>query len=304
MRLLISFVNSDISLACYDVRRDAILWELPNSFVAACGICYIDSTLWVAAANDVYQFSKDVPRHWQLGATFPMQLHSIHPLPDGHIGVVDTGNSALRVFDDNGSPVTAYFPVGAWENSDSDTIHLNDFVHTPYGILGSCFDHRPYKEVRKNTPWEQWCRQRSGVIINLSGNDTTGRGSIVGCGFNHPHSLTYLAPYLYVCSSATGVFKRMKFDEDGVLYCDRKYKVTDKHFLRGALKVANKWILGGSARRHWEPLNNDAAIYILDEDTGEVHQRKIKGKREIYDILLWDDAICDFGFPGVDRLRQ
>jgi hypothetical protein len=214
------------------------------------------------------------------------------------MGVVDTGHSCVRVFDLLGKEIGQYNPVETWGEIPEDAIHLNDFVCSPHGLLSSCFDYRPFRKIKDREAFHEWCAGGYGLVINLTGRNKTGAGRIIGCGFNHPHSLKYHDPFLYICSSATGTFHICNFNDSGTLTEIFNFKVTDNHFLRGALKTEERWFLGGSSFRHGELLSEDVEIYLLNELTGIVQKKSIPGKGEIYDILPWKDEIME---PIIDR---
>jgi hypothetical protein len=292
MKLLLSFVNSTISLAGYDWDRGEIFWSIPSSHIKTCGICYHDSDLWVSSDNRVVQLCPNGDGNViTLSGPHDPQLHGLHVLNDTTLGVVDTGHSAVRIIDKNGQQVQTFNPVACWLEVPNDAIHLNDFVMTPYGLLASCFDYRPWRVVRELMSYEDWCTGGYGLIINLTVESHKGAGRIVGCGLNHPHSLNYVDPYLYLCSSSTGTFSICEFSGTGTLIEKSQFKITQDHFLRGACHVENGWFLGGSTFRHEQLIAENVELYYFNASSETIQRKEIQGKGEIYDILPWNDEI-------------
>jgi hypothetical protein len=175
---------------------------------------------------------------------------------------------------------------------------MNDFAMTPHGILASCFDYKPWRDVRSDLGREEWHGISFGIIINIfdNGNDADsgkdGRAHVVGCGFNGPHSLKYIDNnYLYLCSSHTGVFHVCEFGDNGVLKERAGFKISNQHFLRGACRTNGKWLLGGSSFRHTEKVADNVAIYVVDSRFKLERVHALPGTGEIYDILAWRDDV-------------
>ncbi len=291
MKLLLGCVNSPISLIGYDWEKGEIFWSLEQEQLKVCGVSYDGHDLLVSSDNFITRLTPSGAFRIELTGEYESLAHSVRVIDDNLFGVADTGHSVIRIFNKTGEQVEILDPIGYWQDIPADAIHLNDFVLTPYGMLASCFDYRPWCLVRKETSWENWCSGGYGLIINLTGIGNKGMGRIVGCGFNHPHSLHYVDPCLYVCSSATGQFHRCKFIKGGLLVEDMHYKVTDDHFLRGAYKLDNGWFLGGSTVRHGEVLSRNMEIYYLNEISGEIEKKSIGIPGEIYDILPYKEDI-------------
>lgn len=292
MKLLISCVNTSPSLFGYDWGKGEIFWIGPSN-LDSCSICYHERDLLISNNNFLHRISPQSINKKDLKEGHDVLMHSVHAIDDELVGIADTGNSRVLIVNKQGEVEHTYTPVSHWRNMEIDAIHLNDFVLTPYGILSSCFDYRPWRKVQKEGAWTDWCTGGYGLIINLSGENNIGKGRIVGCGFNHPHSLHYISPYLYVCSSATGIFHVCAFAKDGTLHEVKYYKVTKDHFLRGALKSNNGWFLGGSTTRHGEKIAKIMEIYFLNDVTGAVEKKEFAGEGEIYDILPWKDEIME-----------
>ena len=242
----------------------------------SCGMCFFDSAFWCASDDEVVRIDRDHTYRFRYQARHPMELHSIHPLGNGFLGLVDTGNSVIRIIDKGGKQVDTLSFLDSWGELPHDVVHLNDFTNTPHGLIASCFDYRPYRNVRKEIPWNKWCSQKYGLLINVTGNPVVGPGAIIGCGFNHPHSLQYHDPYVYLCSSATGTFIRLSMDKNGFVTKKVEYAVTSEHFLRGALKIGSKWVLGGSSMRHAQVMSNTASLYFFSESTRKIQKYDFK----------------------------
>jgi len=296
MKILISLINSnkvqsDRSVLCFDLQNKKMIWGIKDSSLSSCGMCYFDSALWFAGDNNVTKIDRQQTFRFDYQSKYPMQLHSIHPIGKGQLGLVDTGNSVIRIIDSMGKQVKKLSPLESWGDIPADVIHLNDFAVTPHGIIASCFDYRPYRKVREDIPWSKWCSQRYGILINVTGNHVVGPGAIVGCGFNHPHSLVYHEPFAYLCSSATGSFVRIAFDKDGFVQQKREFHITSNHFLRGAMRVGKNWVLGGSSMRHGEVLNSTASLFFFNENTKLIREYDLGFPGDIYDIIPCNDEI-------------
>ncbi len=219
--------------------------------------------------------------------------HGVHVISDDLFGIVDTGNSAVRIFNRKGEEVKTYNPLEFWGNIPHDAIHINDLALTPFGIFASSFDYRPWRYSRKpaHEHWEDWCNGGYGVIINLSGHKNNGEGRIVHCGLNHPHSLQYVDQLFYICSSATGIFHICDFTKSGELTEKSRFNITDDHFLQGAYKAGDNWFLGGSSVRHNRIIPNSMEVYFFNEATGIIEKKELGIPGEIYDVLPWKNEI-------------
>lgn len=291
MRLLLGCVNTSVSLMGYDWETGEIFWAVSRDALRVCGVCYDGPDLLVAGDNTLTRIQPGGGFCTPLGGRFDALAHSVHPMGDGRSGVVDTGNSRLLCVDPGGAIVDVYEPIASWGEVPHDAIHLNDFAVTPAGILASCFDYRPWRKVKAGTSWDDWCTGGYGLVLNLTGDGPTGAGRVVGCGFNHPHSLNYVDDRLTLCSSATGVFHVCELEWHGLVREARRYQVTEDHFLRGACRCDGGWFLGGSSTRHGQVMSNTIEIYRLETATGRVERRSIPGTGEIYDILPWREEV-------------
>ena len=291
MRLLLGCVNTSVSLMGYDWETGEVFWAVPRETLRVCGVCYHGSDLLISGDSFLTRLQPTGGFRTPLGGRYDALAHSVHVLDDGHAGVVDTGNSRLICVDLGGQIVDLFEPIDTWGDIPQDAIHLNDFVVAPTGTLATCFDYRPWREVKAGTSWDDWCTGGYGIILNLTGDGSNGAGRVVGCGFNHPHSLNYVDDRLYLCSSATGVFHVCELDPDGTVRETGRFQVTNDHFLRGAYNTDGGWYLGGSSTRHGEVMADTIEIYRLETDTGRVEKRSIPGNGEIYDILPWRDDV-------------
>jgi len=277
----------------YDWDRGEVFWALARERerMKACGVCYHGGALLVASDDTVRRFTPERVDSVELPGTQNSLSHSIHPIGQGEFGVIDTGHSCLRVFRDDLSPSRVLEPLAAWGDLPPDAIHLNDFAVTPRGIVASCFDYRPWRKVQAELSWECWCRGGYGLALNLTGDRGAGAGRVVGCGWNHPHSLVYRDGHLHLCSAAAGVFHACAFTDDGTLVERRRVPVTQTHFLRGAWHSGDGWFLGGSTSRHGEVMARDMAVYFLDDASGRCTSKAVPGAGEIYDVLPWRDDL-------------
>ena len=298
MKLLLACVNTNLSLVGYDWDKGEIFWTCPQKLIRVCGAGYHGNDLLLSGDSFITRVMPDRYVRTELKGRHEALAHSVHVIDELSVGVVDTGNSRVVVLNRNGEIEKTYEPIRSWGDDLQDAIHLNDFAVTPHGILGSCFDYRPWREAREQTSWEDWCSGGYGLVLNVTGSGGHGEGRVVGCGFNHPHSLKYIEPDLYLCSSATGIFHVCEFNGDSLLREKAQYRVTEDHFLRGACHADGGWYLGGSSTRHGEVLSDTMEIYFLEEASGRVEKRIIEGGGEIYDILPWREEILE---PIVER---
>lgn len=290
MRLLLSCVSSSISLGGFDWDTGELFWNLPSKALAACGVCYHNDRLLIASEDSVTAVSPHGVRTLRLPGPYPSLAHGIHPIDDETFGVVDTGNSCLRLYDREGNHLRDVCPIRAWPDVPPDAVHLNDFVVTPQGIIGSCFDFRPFRTVRTQVPgWNDIPAPGVGLLLNLS--DLSEAGRIVACGLNHPHSLIYREPEVVHCCSSTGSLHFWQFADQGTLQQRRVCTITDEHFLRGVLPDGERWFLGGSTTRHSTSPGSRMAVYRLTESTGHVECKWLPLTGEIYDILPWDGPL-------------
>ncbi len=288
MKLLLSCPNSNFSLLGYDWTKEELFFAIPSYIFTACSIEYYSNSLLVSSENEIRRISPYEETIYYLGGRYNNLAHSVKIIDKDKIAVVDTGNTRVIVIDASGRVIKTYNPLESWGNIPQDTIHLNDVVQTPYGLLASCFDYRPWRYEREKLSWQQWCSGGFGLILNLSEE-----GRVIGCGLNHPHSLTYKHPYLYVCSSATGEFHVFEFNKNGILREKQRYRICNNHFLRGALYTKMGWFLGGSCRRHEEVISKNMKIYLFNQDTCSVEGRVLDMWGEIYDILPWREDILE-----------
>jgi hypothetical protein len=276
-RVLLSCVNSLHSLAGYDWESEEIFWACPSRIIKCCGACYDGSDLLIASDSKVTRMTPKGVFQTQLKGPYEALAHSVHVIDEQTIGVVDTGNSRVVLLNRKGEPFNTLNPLSYWGDLPCDAVHLNDFTSTPFGILASGFDYRPWRNVREEITWDDWCSGGYGLVMNLTGDKEMGKGRIIGCGVNHPHSLTFQSPYLYLCSSATGDFHQFEFDDFGILREINRIHVTDRHFLRGVHRVDDGWLLGGSSVRHGEVMERTTALYHLNEATWKVESRTVGG---------------------------
>lgn len=296
MKLLLGCVNSDLSLIGFDWDKGEVFWSCPQTKLKVCGICYDGPDLLISTDDFLTRVTPSGYIRTRLNGRHEALSHSVHVIEDDLVGIVDTGNTRVVGFNRKGEQEVEFEPLKEWGEIPKDAIHLNDFAVTASGILASSFDYRPWRQTKEDITWDDWCTGGYGVILNLTGNGVTGKGRIVGCGFNHPHSLNFVDPYLYLCSSATGIFHKCEIDDTGVVREKDRFKVSQDHFLRGAHKMGTEWFLGGSAVRHGQGvvLSQRVVLYRLDEETGKVENRTVLwGHGEIYDVLPWRDEVME-----------
>ena len=148
MKLLISCVHSDYSLLGYDSEADQVFWVCSSKRLKACGIAYHGNDLLVATSNIVTRFGCDGTVNLSRfeGRANPL-FHSIHPINDDLVGVVDTGHSQVLLLSRNNQVVRSLSPFQFWGNDHQDAVHMNDFAMTRHGMVASCFGYRPWRDV-------------------------------------------------------------------------------------------------------------------------------------------------------------
>ena len=171
MRLLLSCVNSDLSLIGFDWDSGRIFWACPQKLLRVCGACYDGNDLLLSGDNHVARVTPTGYVRTELSGRYDALAHSVHVIDEDRFGVVDTGNSRVVGVNKRGEADVVYGPVDHWGDIPHDAIHLNDFAVTPHGMLASCFDYRPWRKVREDTSWEDWCTGGYGMILNLTGTE-------------------------------------------------------------------------------------------------------------------------------------
>ena len=128
-----------------------------------------------------------------------------------------------------------------------------------------------------------------GCLFHLKRYEHKTCSRVVASGLNCPHSLVLWNNDVYCCSSASGSFLRLSLSSNKQFVEKERWQITDTHFLRGALRLQNGWLLGGSSQRH---LSDGGGIQLYHlSDSGEVVTYSVAGPGEIYDIIIWDDAL-------------
>ncbi|MDR1659097.1 MAG: hypothetical protein LBR94_01990 [Desulfovibrio sp.] len=287
MRLLLSCVNSAVSLVGYDFRQRQPFWYCPANTLRACGICIGRDGLWVASDSKLVCLTEDGAKSQSLPGPHENLAHSVKMLGESLLGVADTGNSRILLRSGEGD-FLSFSPLEEWgKDIPVDAIHLNDMIPWREGLLASAFNYQPFSRWKKSGL--DWKSEGWGVIYYLRriGKRTVSR--IVATGLNCPHSLYEWRGDVYCCSSARGEFYCLHPDEYGLLHETRRIKVTDTHFLRGVLRVEGGWLLGGSSRRH----QNDGGGMVLFflSDNGSMETLPVAAVGEIYDILPWDAGL-------------
>lgn len=298
MRVLLSCVNTAVSLVGYDIDAHAAFWYCPANRLRACGISIHENALWVASDAAVTRVTATGAEMISLPGPHHNYAHSIHYLGDGLLGVADTGNSRVLAIG-GASASLSYSPLDGWDQKHvpEDAIHLNDFLPWGRGILASAFSYQPFDRWRHSEL--QWKSEGWGVLLEMKRYKGHTISRIVASGLDCPHSLVLHNNDVYCCSSAHGEFMRFATSDYGILRLAEKVKVTDHHFLRGALRLEDGWLLGGSSTRKIAD-GGGMCLYML-RDNGGVEEWQLGGPGEIYDILPWEDSLM----PGIaDRLLK
>lgn len=290
MKLLLSCVNSLVSFIGFDLLKGESFWYCPSDRLRTCGAGYdhINRALLSATDNTLTRLhASGRVEHILLPGPHENLLHSVHVLPGMGIGVADTGNSRILVYGDDLQAAVQFSPLPGWGDIPLDTLHLNDFVLTPHGLVASCFNYQPFRVMQ--IEGYQWQKRGYGLLLSLEKFKGHNVGRILAAGLECPHSLIWHNESLYCCASATGEFVRFTFNERGMLVERERIFITDKHFLRGALPLEDgSWMLGGSSLRRKQ--DEGMALYRLEAE-GKITKLPVASAGEIYDILPWEPAI-------------
>ena len=287
MKILLSCVNSLVSLVGFDTDTRKTFWYAPGDRVRACGACYDGDALMLASDNFLTRIAPTGVTQQRLPGPYDNLVHSVHPL-GSRIGIMDTGNSRLLLVGRNNDPVGVLDPLAGWDSRPADALHINDFLPWGDGVLASCFNYQPYTHAKHNV--DGWSTKGLGLILSLERAGGTTLSRIVASGLNCPHSLVRHGDHVYCCSSSQGDFYQFSPTPHGLLQETARWHVTDAHFLRGALHDGTHWLLGGSSVRR-EAGASPMSLYRFDQGSGEAECMKVAGAGEIYDILPWDDEI-------------
>ena len=302
MRLLLSCVNTAVSLIGYDFEKGEPFWYCPADMLRACGACYDGWDLLLASDNYLTRISPNGVSQAEIGGTHENLLHSVHVVADGLVGVADTGNSRIVVMDRSGTGAVAYDALGQWDDVPQDAIHINDFIPLEDGFLASCFHYQPFRDFKAELAPGEWKTGGFGLILELKKRRGLNVTRVAACGLDQPHSLCMHGGRVYCCSSATGDFLELSFTERGALEQTARVKITEEHFLRGALRAGSGWFLGGSSMRHGEG-RTPMAVYRL-KDTGEIRTGRVARVGEIYDVLPWREDVMRELVPVINSLPK
>lgn len=294
MKLLLSCVNSLVSLIGFDTEAGEAFWYLPANRIRSCGACYADNALLLASDNYLTRLAPDEPLQVRLPGPHHNLAHSIRPVKDGLFAVADTGNSRVVLVDSKLQSTLTYEPLTGLAAPPADAMHLNDIAVSPDALYASCFHFTPLPKQYTHFDWRD---QGFGLVLELRRELGQSLARVVACGLCCPHSLVWRDGALYCCSSAEGRFLRLAPGPNKTFVQDKSIQVTSEHFLRGALPVEDGWYLGGSSRRHDDGSKSGMALFHLDE-AGRTRQWNVAQCGEIYEILPWDDAVM----PRITRM--
>lgn len=291
MRILLSCVNSAVSLVGYDFEERRPFWYCPGNVLRACGASVGEDRLWVASDNSLACLSRDGVSYTDLPGPHENLAHSVKILGENLLAVADTGNSRILLRPEVQSGARGFYqssPLEGWEPGiPADAIHLNDLIPWQDGVLASAFSYQPFSQWKKSGL--DWQSEGWGSVFYLRRNKGRTVSRIVATGLNCPHSLCHWQDCVYCCSSAHGEFYRFRPDAHGLLREEQRWKVTSSHFLRGVLRTEKGWVLGGSSRRYQDD-GGGMVLFFLD-DNGVVETLPVARVGEIYDILPWNGEL-------------
>lgn len=298
MKLLLSCVNTLVSLIGYDTEKENAFWYCPANIIRSCGISYFLDGLLIASDNSFIYLSKDKIQQFNLSGPHDNYVHSIHAIGD-QIGIADTGNSAIIIASREGQELFRYDPLEGWEQRPIDAIHLNDFLVQDHGILASCFSYKPFQSIKNNR--KTWAKGGHGLILEMRRQNNMTISRVVACGISCPHSLVESDGKVYCCSSLDGKFIELAKSHNGTLSPSSVWNIANSHFLRGALRHDQGWYLGGSAFRR-QGTGSSMVLFDLEPETSAIRTMKVANAGEIYDILPWSDRIMGPVVDVIDRL--
>lgn len=288
MRVLLSCVNTLVSLIGYDLEKQESFWYCPSNILRACGACVHQQALWIADHGTITKIDATGLKTMNLPGPHANYAHSIHSLNENFVGVADTGNSRLVfVTNDNTLAPLSFSPLEEWQEVPEDAIHLNDFATWRDGVIVSAFHYQPFARWRHSDL--AWRREGWGAIFYIKRYKGKSLSRIIACGLDCPHTLITHGEEICCCSSYRGEFYRFLPDERGTLQQIERKHITSDHFLRGALRLKDAWLFGGSSFRKGDA-NSNMSLYLMP-DSGKIERMLVAGAGEIYDILPWDDAI-------------
>ncbi len=289
-KILLACVNSSVSLVGYDLEKRSAFWYCPGNVLRVCGACTEDNSLWIASDNSVSRINSDGIFSYNLPGPMDNLAHSIKALSKETLAVVDTGNSRILLLNAEGGMTITRSPLAEWEfDLPHDAIHCNDIIPWRDGFLVSAFSHQPFRNIQKKCA--TWKQEGLGVIFYIRSKQGQVISSVVASGLNCPHSMVEHEDYIYCCSSSTGTFYRFVPALNGALNFDKEWNITEDHFLRGALRTTDGWILGGSSRREKNTTKQSGMAIFHLHDNGSLDEYIVAPAGEIYDILPWNNNI-------------
>jgi len=299
MKVLLSCVNSAVSLIGYDLEAGTVFWFSPADRLRACGVCLTDEALFIAADDTLTKISTTSGIHViKLPGPHRNLAHSAHVFPDMGIAVADTGNSRVLLYGFDLSGGISFEPLEGWPQLPEDALHLNDAIWTPHGIVASCFNYRPFRTVQVDG-WS-WRDKGYGLILSLEKYRGRNVGKILACGLDCPHSLLWHKDRLWCCSSSTGDLVRLAFTGNGRLHEEERIHITSDHFLRGIMPLEDgSLLMGGSSLRRQN--GKGMALLRLMSDGG-IREYPVAPAGEIYDILPWQYAMMRSICPQITAL--
>jgi hypothetical protein len=287
MRFLLSCPHSEYSLIGYDYDSGEVFWKLkyPISFF---GICYgQNNELFATGRNRILKFMPEGYKRARLNQfKANTRPHSVKMMKNGNMGVVDTGNSAIRVYNENLELLERHEALLGY-NRIFDCIHINDFTESPIGLLATCFGYNPYREVidymgRKGV----WTKNRTGLVINLS----EFHGTVVFSGLSCPHSLNYYNGKLYVLSSYNQTLYCLDISGPDTLI-DYKLTLDCDKFIRGlCFADEDDYYIGGTYLRYRRD-DADTAAEFYRISGREIESKTIPEITDIYEVIPWREDI-------------
>ena len=278
--ILLGCVNTLASLIAIDLKKKEAFWYCPANILRVCGICYFDNSLFVASDNDLTKVNATGIHKTKIPGIYDNYAHSVKLFDESQLIIADTGNSCIHLFDGQNFNLSLS-PLESWPTRPIDAIHLNDALPFEGGFLVSAFSYQPFTAWKKTS--YDWRRAGWGCLYHLQRFEHQTVSRIVSSGLECPHSLTAYQGEIYACASAAGDFISFARQPNGLLTEKKRFHISDSHFLRGAMRYHDGWLLGGSSIRHGGGALGMQLYYLKDDGNCELFWQG--GSGEIYDII-------------------
>jgi len=291
----------------YDWDTGKIFWKIEHKYVVCQGVCYDNNVLRATCGSVVAKITPHRVFVRKIEGRYNAQTHGIHLIDRDTYGVADIGNARVIIYSRETDQVVNYLcSVSHWGNPlPEDVLHMNDFVATPFGILATAFNHRPWRSVRERISVERW--------FNLDGDGRETGERVVGTGLTHPHTLHYIDPYVYVLSASKSLFHIFELNPSSQTLVEKtRIRIADSFWLRGSCCIGgqydNTWYFGGIRSKYLLDVNNrqkqgDLSIFRMSK-MFQIEEKKVGINGSIFDVLPWKDNVMNPIVQYYERVKQ